>query len=288
MPILIPFSQNSTIDYHLQDRPDEGTITCSLYTSNNSVLAASLPVSLDSVNTTLSGSINANSKTFSVVSGSGITRNGVYLLDGPETGGGEAVKVRTISGSNITLVAPTTFAHAASSSFYSTRITISLTGSLFTKATSNNRIRVDYKTSGAPQTAEYISFDAVAYVPVSKLTLADIKVLAPNVNTALPASVDWSGIKETAWNMLLTRIKANAHPGGVVGVLELTTAHGYLVRSLLAQEAGDSFDQYRITMHDKAMEELNVVLSVASVDINQDGRIAANERYGISTRLIRC
>ena len=75
----------------------------------------------------------------------------------------------------------------------------------------------------------------------------------------------------------------------VVGTIDLTVAHGYLVRALLAESAGDGPEvtAYRERMQTRYAEERDGVLSTLAVDKGQTGAASLRDAWTRHLPLMR-
>lgn len=285
--LFLPCNTDATIDFDLKDRPDVGTLNVALYSSVGSVVSSSLPYTLNPVSASITAAVSPGATTLTLDSSANVARRSIYLVEDTEENGGEQVTVKSISGNALTLLQPILMTHPSGSAFYSTRATVSLLGAAIPNPQANYRLQFTYKRFGVTQAPEFLSFDVVRYNPVSYLTIESMRTLAPAFNKYVSGAANWQAIKDRTWDMLLIRIKSNVSPGSIIGTLDLTSAHAYLVESILAEQAGSDFADYAVAKSRRAFEELNSTLSVSAVDNNMDGVVSPSEGYWTSVKLVR-
>ena len=248
------------------------------------VLQASAAATPDAVNTTIAASADAGALSVTVTSASGITVGRRYLLAGAEDAGGEVVTVRSISSTTITFARRILTARASGATFASSRVTFALPA----LPSPDRAYRVEYTYPVAddrPSVA--VPFDVTRWTPVTSLTLEDVRDIDPLVVKRLPAGLWLPALRDDAWEMLCRHIATRIDPGAVVGTIDmvgtvdLRTAHGYLVRALLAESAGDGPEvtAYRERMATRYAEERDGVLGTLAVDRGQTGAASLRDAW---------
>lgn len=283
---FINLSTGGTIFFEFPTQPDSGSISVKLYAPNGSGWGAP-SVTPDTVNTTITGTVGPGSQTLGVNTVTGLVAGRRYLLDGPETVGGESITVKAVSGSSVTLFRPVITAHLSGSSLKGTGCLVSLTGSQTGTVGRGYRGEAFWTLDGVAQHPVVFSFHLVRYSPVSYLTMEDVRDLDPTLASKLPKGAFFSALRDKTWNMILNRVASTVNPGAVVGTVDLTVAHSFLVRSELALTAGPDFIEYRTQMAQRFAEELEAALAACTVDTNEDGIIAANEAFRRVIHLVR-
>ena len=242
------------------------------------VVQASAAASLDAVSTTLSASADAGALSVTVTSATGITVGRRYLLAGSEDAGGEVVTVRSVASTTVTLARRLLSARASGVSFASSRVSFALPAI----ASPERAYRVEYTYPGADdRPGVAVPFDVTRWTPVTSLTLEDVRDIDPLVVKRLPAGLWLPALRDDAWEMLCRHIATRIDPGSVVGTVDLTVAHGYLVRALLAESAGDGpeVSAYRERMARRYAEERDGVLGTLAVDRGQDGSATLRDAW---------
>lgn len=274
---FVEANRASSISIDLPRRPSAAG-TYVVADRQGGVLQASAAASLDAVNTTLGASADAGALSVVVTSASGITVGRRYLLAGAEDAGGEVVTVRSISGTTITLARRILTARASGVSFASSRVTFAIPS----LPSPDRAYRVEYTYPVAddrPSVA--VPFDVTRWTPVTSLTLEDVRDIDPLVVKRLPAGLWLPALRDDAWEMLCRHIATRIDPGAVVGTIDLTVAHGYLVRALLAESAGDGPEvtAYRERMATRYAEERDGVLGTLAVDRGQTGAASLRDAW---------
>ena len=188
---------------------------------------------LDSVNTTITADVAAGRATLAVTSATGLVRGRRYLLDGPEGGGGEQVTVTGIASLTLTLARVLRRAHAAASTFVSTRLTFPITTA--STATVGRNLRIEWTD---PDTSDVLAipFDVVRWSPLTMLTADDLRGADPLFTKRLPADLWLPDTIASAWDKITDALATkNRVPGNFAGTIDLTRAHSYLCRALLAE-----------------------------------------------------
>lgn len=275
--LLAPYNQSHSLAVDLPARAD-ATPTFAVYNPGGASLLTG-SVTLDSVNTTLSGAASAGATTLSVTSASGVEAGRVYLAEGAEWLGGESVTVKSISATTLTLARPVLRAKASGATFASTRVTIALTAAASAVIDRHYRVEIAWSLSSVAQPPWVVDYDVVRYWPYSNLRLADLLDLDPLLQKRLPAGLWLPALVAQAWTMLLRRIAQKHAPGALVGSIDLTIAHGYQVRALLAETAGSDWVSYRDDMRKQLDYHFQAAMTAHAFDDNQDGAIASNEGF---------
>lgn len=71
--------------------------------------------------------------------------------------------------------------------------------------------------------------------------------------------------------MLLQRLAANYDPGALVGTVNFTVAHAYLILMIIYETAGSDFEQQRIVMAERFEKEFVSACASAAYDEKQTG-----------------
>lgn len=236
---------------------------------------------LDTVNTTLAASADAGALTLSLTSATGVSAGRRYLVGGPEGEGGEWVTVRSLSGTTATLVRRLQRARASAVTFVGTRLTFAVTTA--STASPGRNFRVEWTSPEGVVSA--IPFDVTRYAPVSGLTGEELLDLDPTFFSRVSAQEWLPGRVAVAWEMILRFISQAYAPGGLAGTVDLTTAHSYLVRALLAEGFGKS-DEAVAELEDlrrRYAQERDAALGACAYDERQTG--AASNRQGFHRRI---
>lgn len=267
---FVEVNRATTLHVDLPVRPSAAG-TYEVQTVRGGTVQASAAASLSAVSTTLSGAAVAGAASVTVTSATGIVAGRRYLLGGPEETGGEWVTVRSVSGTTVTLARRLIAARASGDAFVSTRVSFALPAI----ANHGRAHRVVYTWPSADDRPDFVvPFDVCRWSPVSHLSTEDLRTLDPLLAKRLPASVWLPGLIEESWEMLCRHIAQRVEPGGIVGTVDLTTAHGYLARALLAETAGDDTETtaYRARMQERYAQERDSTLASLAYDESQDGQ----------------
>ena len=283
---FVQFQTAGSLVVDLDERPDSGATFVLLYPSGGAA-QASTAATRGAADTTI-GAAAAGASTVTVASASGIAAGERYLVGGPEASGGEVVTVRSVSGTTVTLVRPLQSARAASTAFQAARVTLSVPA-LATIAR-HYRAVLTYAVGSAARPDLTIPFDVTRYVPVSTLTMEDVRDVDHLFAKRLQAGAWWPGLRAQAWEIVLRRIAATKGPGDLVGAVDLTMAHAYAVRELVAETAGAATPEqaaYRDDLRARFRQELEASLAASAWDDDQDNAIEPRENWGRSITVLR-
>lgn len=254
-------------------------------TVGGATLQTAAAPTLDAVNTTLTGAVALGASVLPVTSATGITAGRRYLLGGAESVGGEMVTVKSVASLNVTLMRPLRAAQATAATLQGTRLTFAIDATGCPAPGRNYRIEWT-PASGDEDLALVLPYDVTRYAPVTYLTIEDLRDLDPILAKRLSAGTWLPAVVDRAWMVLLGHIAQKIDPGGVVGTVDLTLAHGYLVRALLAETAGKDDDTvaYLEDMRTRYAQERDSALGALAYDASQTG--VAKNSAGWSRRSI--
>ncbi len=227
----VVLGKSATIVVTLAHRPGSAG-TAVVRESSGGALETITP-SLDSVSTTITADVAAGRGTLAVASATGITRGRRYLLDGPEDGGGEQVTVTGIASTTLTLARVLRRAHANASTLVSTRLSFAVTTTSTTNVGRN--LRIEWTD---PDTSDVVAipFDVVRWSPLTTLTAEDLRGADPLFSKRLPADTWLPDTIASAWGKITDALTTKGRvPGSFAGTIDLSRAHSYLCRALLAE-----------------------------------------------------
>jgi hypothetical protein len=292
---FVTLSTAKTLYFELPLRCDDGA-TFVVKSPSGGTVQASASVTRTSVDTTLNGALAAGATTATVTSASNVRVGGRYIIGSAGNGtatredlGAEVVTIKSKSGTTLTLTTPLRYAHASGELFQSREVSCVVAAASVASVGRHYRIEVTYSAddgtaaSTVAQPVHVESFDVVRYTPVTSLDFAQVQALDPVLVKRLPAGFWWPAVRDATWEMVLRRVAAKTDPGALVGAVNLTTAHGYLVREVLAETAGEEWRPYREDMARRFTEEMDATVSTMPVDGDQDGQIEAHERVAMQT-----
>lgn len=254
-----------------------------VYSVSGGALTAAAAPTLDAVNTTLTAGVALGASVLSVTSVASIAAGRRYLLGGAESVGGEMVTVRSVASLNVTLMRPLRAAQVTAATLHGTRLTFAIPSAAITACGRNFRVEWT-PASGDEDLALVLPFDVTRYAPVTYLTVEDLRDLDPLLAKRLSAGTWLPAVVDRAWQILLGHISQKIDPGGVAGTVDLTLAHGYLTRALLAETAGkdDEATAYLEDMRTRYTQERDNALGALAYDASQTG--AAKNGAGGWTR----
>lgn len=267
----VQMGASGSVVVDLASRPS-GVGTARVLTASGSVLTSPTPT-LDSVNTTTSAAVVAGATTLTVTSATGVTAGRRYLLGGPEASGGERVLVASVSGTTVTLARPVATARASGATFQSARLTVAVSSACTAEPARQHRVEWTH-----PDTSEVEAwpFDVTRYAPRSGLTSAELLDADPALRKRLASGAWLPAAIDRAWTIVLKDLAGtDRHPGGYAGVVELTEAHAYLVRALVAEtDTTEDGRQYRDDMRARYKQELDRTLATVGYDLARNGDLS--------------
>lgn len=269
----VQLGTSGTVVFDLPARPG-GAGTARVLDAGGAELAAASAPTLNAVNTTLSANAAAGATSLSLTSGTGVVAGRRYLLGGTEDAGGERVLVAAVSGTALALARPLSAARASGAAFQSSRIEVAITSAC--TASVARQHRVEWTN---PDTSEVhvLPFDVTRYAPRSSLTSAELLDLDPKLRSRLAAGTWLPAVIERVWDLLLFDLAGlDRHPGGFAGVVELTLAHGYLVRAVAAEtDTTEDGRAYRDDMRLRYQQERDRALASVAYDAAGTGAAVA-------------
>jgi hypothetical protein len=280
---LVPRSQAYVLVVDLPARPDAAP-TFVVYDANGASVQTGTST-LDSVDTTLASSGAPAATALTLTSGTGVVAGRRYLVGGTEELGGEQVTVRAVSGAAITLLRPLSRAASAGATFESTRVGVAL--SAIETIGRHYRVEFAWDVATVAQPPFVVPFDVVRYTPRTLLTFEELRDLDPLLAKRFPAGGWFPALRERAWSMILHAVASKVAPGALMGAIDLTIPHGYLVRALLAENAGVDFEPLRAQLMGRYTYELETALAATAIDNDQDGRVESNEGWYRSVPVLR-
>lgn len=270
----VQYQGTGSITFDLPSRPASAG-TARVLDAAGGVLQASATTALDSVNTTLHTAAAAGSSSVTVHTGAGITVGRRYLVTASETSGGEVVLVSGTATTGpqtvVSLARRTGRAHAADATFQGTRITVTISTASTAACARGLRVEWTDPTSGAVLA---VPFDVTRYAPQTWLVAQDLLDFDPILRKRMADGAWLPALVSRAWDIMLDDIATkDRHPGGYAGHIDLTVAHGYLVRALVAETSGQAPDDvaYRDDMRTQYRNALERALASVPYDEHEDG-----------------
>lgn len=280
---FVEVNRTATLKANLDMRPSSAGTFIVSDRSGGAVQASTVPT-LNAVSTTLSVAANAGDQTLTLTSATSVVVGNRYLLGGTEATGGEFVTVKSIASNVVTLVRRIITSKASGASFVSTEVSFPIAAI----SGPGRAYRVEY-TYDSNRPSFVLPFDVTRWTPVSYLTIEDLRDIDPNITKKLPAGIWLPAMMNETWEILQNHIASKVDPGGVVGSVDLTTAHGYLLKAILAESAGTSAEvtTYRDMMYKRYLEERDNSLSNMSYDEYQTGKASMHRGYYRNIKLVR-
>jgi hypothetical protein len=286
---FLRYNQAGGFHIHLPQRPDSGTVTASLYLPNGASNGTG-SVTIDNASSTVSNAATYGATTLNIGSTTNFKIGHKYIVGNadPENYTAEVVHVKSKTTNTITLLRPLLFDHSSGDSIGGSQIDIRLTSAQTSVLGKGHRVEISYSVSGSAQPVLTEDFSVTRYYPISLLTTETIRDFDPTLSKKLPTGVSFEDLKNQTWSMILNRIGANYSAGSLVGTFDLTVAHQYLVRAIIAEGAGPDQQETARLYRERFQEEFNTVMAASTFDQNQDGITnQANDKYFKMIRLVR-
>lgn len=266
---------------HLPRKPDAGTVTASFYLpsgTSNGTGSISVPTASSTVN----AAANIGALSLNVGSTTNFKVGHRYIVGNsdPDEYTAEHITVKSKTSNTITLLRPLMFDHASGDTIASSQVNITVSAAQASELGMGHRVELSYQVSGSAQPVVVDTFSVTRYLPISHLNIETLRDLDPTLTKKIPSGTSFNDLMEQTWNMVLNRVAINYSPGSLVGTINLTVPHAFLVRMTLAEIAGPDFLEYRNLMAQRFQEELNFALGSCVFDADQDGSTnGRNDKY---------
>ena len=269
---FIEKNQGGSIWFDLPRIGDLGSVTASVYSNTGNDLGSSTVVEYFT-SSSLSTAAAEGTNSLTLVSSTGFkVGDMIYVTNTDRTiEASEAVSIKSISGNILTLQRPLTTPQASGNIVAKSRIKITITAAQAANIGKNYVIKINYKTLTEDQPTLFQSFTVSKYLPISNLTMNDLSSIDSTVYKKFPSTFDFQKTKEITWGMLLQRLAANYDPGGLVGTINFTVAHAYLILMVIYETAGPDYDQQRLVMAERFEKEFISACASAAYDEKQTG-----------------
>jgi hypothetical protein len=255
-------------------------------------LQASTSAGYTALSTTLNGAATAGSTTIVLSDASGVVVGRQYQLGGSEREFGETVLVVAVSSNTVTLAQPVLKNRANGTTFKSTRVTFAIGTGVTASPLTNCFLEYTYAYGSVTQDLVIVPFDVVRYNPVSFVDSQALRRLDPQLFKRVASGLYLQGVIDNTWDSLLDKIAAKVPPGAVVGTIDLTRAHCFLVFiELLTMGANNAETRELLAfLERKFAESFTETLGRLAIDSDQDGDAVTGEKGFVvsSIKVIRC
>ena len=295
---FVQLNGTGIISFELPVRPVNNQVTASIFSSNGSLIAsndASLGVPLCTVDVR-QASFGAAVLTVAAAAGSlsftgnvsTYTKGKRYLLGVSEEQNGEMITVRSNAGGVVTPLRPLINSFAVGDSITDPEVRVTVPTSSTGEVSVNNYIRLSYtgSVSGLSGDAIHKSFDITRYIPVTTLSIEDLRDFDPQLAKKGLAGLSINAIMKKAWEQILARVGARGNMSGLVGSVDLTVPHSYLTRRMIA-ELDMEQKEYADMLALRFNEEFESIVGVTAHDANGDGAINSWERFRNTVSWVR-
>lgn len=288
--VMIQRDVGGEIEWRLPSRPDgaPNAPTADIYSDRNDHKVTAGATTTDSVDTTLAAAAAAGATSLAVTSATGIVEGRQYRIAASTSGPAEWVRVRSISGTTLTIAPALTRAHAAGAAFQGTRVTYTVAGTAADRLGSNWRAVLTWYSGGTRQNDSITTFDVGLYPLRSSLRWPDVATFDPWLQRRLPADYDWEGAIDDAWDELMLHLGPRIRPGLMIGDSELRIPHRFLLLQRAAVLFGGDRGRDLIEHYGKLYTDaLQKVAGAVGLDEDADGVLQAHERGRSGGRLLR-
>lgn len=283
------YNASGSFHIHLPQKADAGSVTASLYLpsgTSNGTASVTLEVASSSVN----AAATAGATTLNIGSTTNFKVGHRYIVGNtdPDDYSAEHLTIKSKTTNTIRLMRPLLWDHAANDPIVSSQINLDITPAQTSEIGKGHRVEISYRVSGSVQPVHVESFTVSRYTPISHINIETLRDLDPTLSKKIPSGLSWEDFKTQSWEMLLNRIELNYSAGSLVGTVNLTQPHAYMIRMLLAELAGVDYIEYRNLMAQRFDEELKYALGACVFDADQDGSTTGkNDKYVQKLRIIR-
>lgn len=243
-------------------------ISASAYDPNNQ----SIPMTAAKQTLTNGVSVDAyaGDNSFIVDSLSGLRLNTPYVVKNSVYEQLISISKIDITTKEITLYRPLQQDFASGSLLSSPTVTFSFTSTL--QFNIGNRIELHYHDFYGDEHIETIPFNSLPYHLKSDASIETVAALDGQIVDKLSIGTNFDSLKEATWDMVVTRVHANKAVGTLVGTVNLTNAHSFLILAQMAQGAGPEYLEYRNSLLKRFEEELVATLSAIQTFGNEQGQ----------------
>lgn len=283
------YNASGSFHIHLPRKPDTGSVTASLYLPSGTSNGTG-SITLDAASSSVNAAANAGATSLNIGSTTTFKVGHRYIVGNtdPDDYSAEHLTIKSKTTNTIRLMRPLLWDHAANDPIVSSQVDIALTPAQTSEIGKGHRVEIAYKVSGSQQATFVDSFTVSKYLPISHINIETLRDLDPTLSKKIPSGLSWEDLKTQSWEMLLNRIELNYSAGSLVGTVNLTQPHAYLIRMLLAELAGPDYIEYRNLMAQRFDEELKYALGACVFDIDQDGSTTGkNDTYIQKLRIVR-
>lgn len=245
------------------------------------VVAGRTPDTVDAVSTTLSAAAAMGARTLTVASATGIVVGRRYRIL-PGAPYGETVKVRAISGTTLTLSAPTCNPYASGSAFVGTYVAVAVTAAEASSLFFDGCATWTWAAMGTTPPVQ-TPVECVRFPIVRTATLASVRAIYPLVHQLLPAEADAEEMLDSALDAVLLAVKFRPNTVRGSSAFERATCLRFLLDAFDAVgNSAEFLDRWQGKLF-----EAQETLDRFGVDENQDGAITSEEGVRTSVRLGR-
>lgn len=268
--------------YFLAGRPTSCTV--SVYDGSGSAKVSAASGTVDTVNTTITEPADALDTTLTVASATGIVAGRRYLLGANP--GAEAVGVKDIVGSVVTLWAPLVYGHADNETFVGLRVSYAV------DSTAAAGLWWDGYAVFTPLTGDENTetVDCVRRkIPESLIDHSDIRLIIPKEQHALSAELDLGLAFRAARDNMLIDLGGKNRAQTILGVDHFRRPCAIRFWLDRRTEFGEEWAPQMLVLEKEYERLIEQIISQAPVDADQDGATNGPEDRGWTViQLERC
>lgn len=282
-------SVGGTIDIVLPERPN--TALSQLVTvrgSDGAVYVDAQTATLDAVDTTLSSAAAAGARTLAVTSAASIVAGRVYRVGSTATEQAETVRVRSVSGTTLTLARPTVHAHANGAAVLGTRLSFAVTGTQASTLFFGGEAEWNWSDDGLTRNRyDYGAVECTRRAHRRLATTNDLYAREPKLWRKVDADVELEEVLDTAYSQTLERLNPRYRVRTGRGSEMYSEATIWRALANLAVLYGSDYVYLRDYYEQRWEAALSELTGNFAADLDQDGIIEAHEGPTRSVRFAR-
>lgn len=266
-----------TIDILLNARPAAApAATVTVRGPGGTIYVNAQSATVDSVETTLSSSAARGARSVAVTSATGIIAGREYLVGDGTSNPREHVRVRSISGTTITLVRPLLYAQASGDSFDGVYLSYAVTAAQATSLFLGGRVTWIW-TEGTTTRNTLRSLDCTLYPHERLATAQDLGRVMPKIFYRIPLEIDVEEALDLGYQDTLERLE------GPVRIRTKTDSHSFIEATAygaarrIAESMGSEQAEVRDYYAKRWAEKCDAAAQLGPFDNDQDGFVEAHE-----------
>ncbi len=263
-----------TVSLELSTRPT--TVTLDILTDTNAEVTVSQSAAISSVNTTLSSAASARDTTVSVASATGFAEGVELRLDNPP----EKCRVKSVSGTTITLWEPLLYAHASGEEAEGTQVSFTINSAVAT----SSPLFWDGRVIWTVDSVKHITAVECTKYPLRlAATEQDVYAEDPEIRMFLSGSDDLRNGLQAAFDDILTDLSGKGRNHVYTASHEFNRAVVFKYLANLYRRGGESSEDRREIYEQAYQHEFGTIASTLPRDDDQDAYVEAGEKISANT-----